>query len=63
MDHSQLSKGLLEIYNNDVDDCLSWLNSPHQLLDGLTPLDRIQEDGDTDAVMVLVAQVLDGAFV
>ena len=63
MDHSQLSRSLLELYDNNLDDCLSWLNSPHRLLDGLTPLDKIQEDGDTDAVRVLVAQVLDGAFV
>lgn len=39
-----------------------WLFSPHRLLGGERPADRIQE-GRLDDVMALIAQLRDGAFV
>lgn len=39
-----------------------WLFSPHQLLQGERPSDRIQR-GDLDSVLALIAQLRDGAYV
>src|SRR5438034_595940 len=39
-----------------------WLFSPHKLLDGGSPADRIK-DGDSDAVSALVDQIRSGAYV
>jgi transcriptional regulator with XRE-family HTH domain len=39
-----------------------WLFSPHRLLGGERPADRIRQ-GKTDDVLALIAQLRDGAFV
>ncbi len=39
-----------------------WLFSPHRLLDGRTPADRIQ-NGRPDEVLVIIDQLRDGAYV
>lgn len=39
-----------------------WLFSPHRLLGGDTPADRIQND-DSNSVMALIEQLRDGAYV
>jgi transcriptional regulator with XRE-family HTH domain len=44
------------------DEARLWLFSPHRLLDGERPADRIQQ-GKTDDVLTLIAQLRDGAFV
>ncbi|MBI4897415.1 MAG: DUF2384 domain-containing protein [Actinobacteria bacterium] len=51
---------LAELY--DPSDARIWLFSPHRLLDGATPADRIQE-GSIGEVQALIAQMRDGAFV
>jgi transcriptional regulator with XRE-family HTH domain len=44
------------------DEARLWLFSPHRLLGGERPADRIQQ-GKTDDVLALIAQLRDGAFV
>lgn len=44
------------------DEAKLWLFSPHKLLNGDSPADRIK-DGDTDAVAVLLDQIRTGAYV
>lgn len=51
---------LAEIY--EPDEAKLWLFSPHQLLHGDRPADRIQ-DGRVDDVLTLVSQLADGAYV
>lgn len=62
MDHSQLSKSLLDLFDNNLTECLRWMDTPHQVFGGLTPLDKIQEDEHTDAVLTVVMQLCDGAY-
>lgn len=50
---------LAEIYRPD--EARLWLFSPHKLLGGERPADRIQA-GKVDDVLALVAQLRDGAF-
>jgi transcriptional regulator with XRE-family HTH domain len=51
---------LAEFY--EPDQARLWLFSPHRLLGGERPADRIQQ-GRTDDVLALLAQLSDGAFV
>ena len=51
---------LAELY--EPDEARLWLFSPHRLLDGERPADRIQH-GKVDDVQALIAQLRDGAFV
>lgn len=44
------------------DEARLWLFSPHRLLDGQTPADRIQA-GNSQDVLALIDQLRDGAFV
>jgi transcriptional regulator with XRE-family HTH domain len=44
------------------DEARLWLYSPHRLLGGDTPADRIQ-DGRSQDVLALIDQLRDGAFV
>ena len=44
------------------DEARLWLFSPHRLLGGARPADRIQE-GQVDEVRALIAQLKDGAYV
>jgi transcriptional regulator with XRE-family HTH domain len=44
------------------DEARLWLFSPNRLLGGERPADRIQQ-GKTDDVLALIAQLRDGAFV
>lgn len=46
----------------EPDEARLWLFSPHRLLDGDRPADRIQA-GRVDDVLALIAQLRDGAFV
>ena len=51
---------LAEFYSPD--EARLWLFSPHRLLAGERPADRIQQ-GRTDDVLALIMQLRDGAFV
>jgi uncharacterized protein (DUF2384 family) len=51
---------LSEFY--EPDEARLWLFSPHRLLNGARPADRIQENA-TDEVLALIDQLRDGAFV
>lgn len=51
---------LAELY--EPDEARLWLFSPHRLLGGERPADRIQQ-GKVDDVLALIAQLRDGAFV
>lgn len=51
---------LAELY--PPDEARLWLFSPHRLLGGDRPADRIQQ-GSTDDVLALISQLRDGAFV
>jgi len=51
---------LSEIY--EPGEARLWLYSPHPILGGQRPADRIQT-GDVDAVLAIIAQLRDGAFV
>lgn len=46
----------------EPDQARLWLFSPHRLLAGARPADRIQQ-GRLDDVLALIAQLSDGAFV
>jgi hypothetical protein len=50
---------LADLY--EPDEVLLWLFSPHRMLRGDRPADRIQQD-KIDDVLALVAQLRDGAF-
>ena len=50
---------LSELY--EPDEARLWLFSPHRLLGGDRPADRIQAD-QVDDVLALIAQLRDGAF-
>jgi transcriptional regulator with XRE-family HTH domain len=50
---------LAEIY--EPDEARLWLFSPHRLLDGERPGDRIQQ-GKTEDVLELIAHLQDGAY-
>jgi uncharacterized protein (DUF2384 family) len=51
---------LSELY--DPKEAHLWLFSPHKLLDGLRPFDLIQQ-GQTERVLQIIAQLRDGAYV
>ncbi|MFA5891027.1 MAG: antitoxin Xre/MbcA/ParS toxin-binding domain-containing protein [Actinomycetota bacterium] len=51
---------LREFYEPDA--ARLWLFSPHPLLRGLRPVDKIR-DGAIDEVLALIAQLQDGAYV
>ncbi len=51
---------LAELY--EPDEARLWLFSPHRLLGGERPADRI-EQGKVDDVLALIAQLRDGAYV
>jgi transcriptional regulator with XRE-family HTH domain len=51
---------LSELY--EPDEARLWLFSPHRLLDGKRPADRIQK-GQVEDVLALISQLRDGAFV
>lgn len=55
-----LLEELSEFYTSD--EARLWLFTPHRLLNGETPADRIQID-DTDSVMALIEHLRDGAYV
>lgn len=55
-----LTSELAELY--PPDEARLWLFSPHRLLDGDRPADRIQQ-GRVDDVLALISQLRDGAFV
>jgi transcriptional regulator with XRE-family HTH domain len=55
-----LADQLAEFY--PPDEAKLWLFSPHRLLGGDRPADRI-EAGDTEAVLALIDQLRDGAYV
>ena len=55
-----LAEELAEFY--PADEARLWLFSPHRLLGGLRPADRIEEDR-IDDVLALVAQLRDGSYV
>ncbi len=63
MDYAQLSEKLLVLFDNNLTDCLKWMNSPNPLFNDLTPLDQIREDGDVDEVLTVVAQLCDGVYI
>jgi transcriptional regulator with XRE-family HTH domain len=52
---------LAELYPRP-DDARLWLFSRHKLLQGDTPANKIQK-GQLDAVLELIAQIKDGAFI
>lgn len=54
--------GQLREFYPEPDEARLWLFSPHRLLGGERPADRIQQ-GKTDDVLALIAQLRDGAFV
>ncbi|WGJ88046.1 antitoxin Xre/MbcA/ParS toxin-binding domain-containing protein [Gordonia sp. SMJS1] len=51
---------LAEFY--EPEDARLWLYSPHKLLSGVRPAEKIAE-GDIDAVLALIDQLRDGAYV
>ncbi len=51
---------LLEFYSRD--DARLWLFTPHRLLSGRTPAEKISE-GQDDEVRTIIAQLRDGAYV
>lgn len=55
-----LADQLREFY--EPDEARLWLFSPHRLLQGRRPADLISE-GDVDAVLALLDQLRDGAYV
>lgn len=55
-----LATQLGEFY--EPDDARLWLYSPHKLIDGRRPAELIAA-GDIDAVLVLIDQLRDGAYV
>lgn len=55
-----LSTQLAEFY--DPDNARLWLYSPHKLLAGRRPAELIAQ-GDIDAVLALIDQLRDGAYV
>jgi transcriptional regulator with XRE-family HTH domain len=55
-----LTDQLAEFYA--ADEARLWLFSPHRLLGGERPADRIA-GGDADAVLALIDQLRDGAYV
>lgn len=55
-----LTTQLAEFY--EPGDARLWLYSPHRLLAGRRPAELIAE-GDTDAVLALIDQLRDGAYV
>lgn len=54
--------GELAEFYPDPTEARLWLFSPHRLLNGERPADRI-EQGRVDDVLALIAQLRDGAFV
>jgi transcriptional regulator with XRE-family HTH domain len=54
-----LAEELAEFYRPD--EARLWLFSPHRLLGGKRPADRIEEDR-TDDVLALIAQLRDGGY-
>lgn len=55
-----LAEELAEFY--EPEEARIWLFSPHRLLGGERPADRIQQ-GKTEDVLALVDQLRDGAFI
>lgn len=55
-----LAEEMAEFY--PADEARLWLFSPHRLLGGQRPADRIEEDR-IDDVLALVAQLRDGSYV
>ncbi|MGH2555702.1 MAG: antitoxin Xre/MbcA/ParS toxin-binding domain-containing protein [Actinomycetota bacterium] len=55
-----LAEELAELY--EPEEARLWLFSPHKLLGGDRPADRIQA-GQIDDVLALIAQLKDGAYV
>ena len=51
---------LAELY--EPDEARLWLFTPHRLLNGKTPADRLQE-GEFDEVMTIIDHLKDGAYV
>jgi uncharacterized protein (DUF2384 family) len=54
-----LAEKLEEFY--PPDEARLWLLSPHRLLEGKRPADRIEEDR-VDDVLALIAQLRDGSY-
>lgn len=54
-----LTDQLAEFY--EPDEARLWLFSPHRLLAGQRPADKIAE-GDADAVLTIIDQLRDGAY-
>lgn len=61
--HSKLSGALLELFENNLTDCIRWLDTSNVGFNGLTPLDKIQEDGNTRVVLLMVNQLINGVIV
>jgi transcriptional regulator with XRE-family HTH domain len=55
-----LAEQLAEFY--EPDEARLWLFSPHRLLGGSRPADRIEE-GQVDDVLALIANLQDGSYV
>ena len=51
---------LAELY--EPDEARLWLFAPHRLLNGKTPVDRLQE-GEFDEVMAIIDHLKDCAYV
>ena len=56
---AEVNEKLAEFY--PPDEARLWLFSPHRLLEGQRPADRIEEDR-VDDVLALIAQLRDGSY-
>jgi uncharacterized protein (DUF2384 family) len=56
---AEVTEKLAEFY--PPDEARLWLFSPHWLLEGQSPADRIDEDR-VDDVLALIAQLRDGSY-
>ena len=59
-EHFELAQALLSLFDNDINACLRWLNSPLLVFGDITPLEKIREDGNTEAVVTVVNQIAHG---
>ncbi len=63
MNHPELAQALLILFDDNLTDCLKWLNGPNKALGDIAPMDKILDDGNVDAVLTLVNQLCHGIIV
>ena len=62
MNHPELAEALLVLFDNNLTSCLHWLNTPNLALGDVVPMEKIMDDGNVNAVLLLVNQLNHGVF-